>query len=190
MDQDKLFSSVGRSYAEALLQLAQTQSELPGGAEIIGQQIGLLRKIIRDEPLAIPLLVDPAIGLAERHNLLDRLFKGRLADLLLKFLHVLCEKGRMELLNSICGAYQELLDESKGTVEADLTVAHRLDPAALETVRQRISAALKRDLVLHQYVDEKILGGLVLLVGDKLIDGSVRAQLAAMKDRFRAARPI
>jgi F-type H+-transporting ATPase subunit delta len=190
MRPDNQNSPLAKTYAEALLELAVGQTELPGGAEVIGVQLGAIRIIIREEPLVTPLLVDPAIGGDERHNLLDRVFKGRVADLLLNFLHVLADKDRLNLLYQICGAYQIMLDERVGKVEVDMTVAHRLDDAAAEHVRQRIGYALNRDVVLHQYVDEKILGGLILRVGDKLIDGSVQAQLEAMKEKFLAARPV
>src|SRR5438309_133793 len=82
-----------------------------------------------------------------------------------------------------------LLDEKLGTVEVDLTVAQRLTSEQLEQAKQRISQALGRDAVVHQYVDENVLGGVVLRVGDKLIDASVRYQLQAMKEQLLAAAP-
>jgi F-type H+-transporting ATPase subunit delta len=71
----------------------------------------------------------------------------------------------------------------------DVTVAQRLSPDELENVRRRVSQALGKDAVVHQYVDESIIGGLVLRVQDQLIDASVRYQLDAMKQRLlQAAR--
>ena len=77
-----------------------------------------------------------------------------------------------------------------GKIEVDVTVAQRLDPGTLEEVRQRISAALKKDAIVHQYVDESIIGGLVLRIEDKLIDGSVLAQLERMKRKLMQSAPI
>ncbi|HEV8291714.1 MAG TPA: F0F1 ATP synthase subunit delta, partial [Tepidisphaeraceae bacterium] len=91
--------------------------------------------------------------------------------------------------HAITQAYQELLDEQLGKVEVDMTVAHRLEGAALEQVRKRISQALKKDAIVHQYVDDKIIGGMVLRVDDKLIDASVKSQLEAMKRQLLAATP-
>jgi F-type H+-transporting ATPase subunit delta len=189
MQEETFHSPAVLTYAEALLELATSQADFPGGPEIISRELGALRKITLSDPLVMPLLVDPAITHEERHNLLDRVFSGRLSTLLLHFLYILSDKGRLNLLPSIAGGYQELLDKRLGKVEVDVTVAHRLDDAALETVRQRIGAALQRDVVLHQYVDEKILGGMILRVQDKLIDGSVRTQLASLREKILAARP-
>jgi len=85
MEQDNLHSPVAISYAQALLELATEKTDSPGGAEMIGDQLAALRKVVLDEPLAMPLLIDPAIGGDERHKLLDRLLQGRVADLLLSF---------------------------------------------------------------------------------------------------------
>ncbi len=71
----------------------------------------------------------------------------------------------------------------------DVTVAARLSPEQLEVVRQSVSSALKKDAVIHQYVDESIIGGLVLKVQDKMIDASVRSQLEMLKRQLLANRP-
>jgi F-type H+-transporting ATPase subunit delta len=190
MQKDNLHSPVAITYAHALLDLAGQTADMPGGAETIGHELASLRQIMVEEPLVRNLLIDPAISREDRYNLLERVFAGRVSPLLLKFLHVLGDKGRLNMLSSIAGAYQILLDQSLGKVEVDVTVPQRLDAATLEDVRQRIGTALKRQVVIHQYVDEKILGGMLLRVQDKLIDGSVRAQLAAMRERILAARPM
>jgi F-type H+-transporting ATPase subunit delta len=71
----------------------------------------------------------------------------------------------------------------------DVIVAHRLTPEQMEVARQRITQALKRDAVVHQYVDESLIGGVVLKVGDRVIDGSVKGQLEAMRKRLLSSRP-
>jgi F-type H+-transporting ATPase subunit delta len=93
----------------------------------------------------------------------------------------------MGKIEEIARAYDELLDERLGKIEVDVTVAQRLGPDQLEQVRRSVSAALKKDAVVHQYVDESIIGGLVLRVQDRLIDASVRAQLEGMRRRMLGA---
>jgi F-type H+-transporting ATPase subunit delta len=184
MPHDQLHSPLAVKYAQAILQLTKE----PGEAETIGQELNSLRTLLIEYPIGQALLVDPAIGMIERQALLDRVFKGRVSDLLLNFLHVVGEKGRLNLLISIAGAYKELLEKRQCKVEVDVTVVRRLDDQAFESVRQRIGSALKMDVVLHQYVDERILGGMILRVQDKLIDGSVRTQLSAMRERILSAQ--
>jgi F-type H+-transporting ATPase subunit delta len=91
-------------------------------------------------------------------------------------------------LPGFCEAYAALLDEKLGKVEVDVTVASRLSNEELEQVRQLVNRALKKDAVVHQYVDESIIGGIVLKVGDRLIDGSVRTQLEQVRSRLRTRK--
>jgi F-type H+-transporting ATPase subunit delta len=173
------------TYARSLLELAQERNLV----EPIGQELDQIKEILEANPTFREFLKDPAIGTEERTGVLDRVLRTRVNPLLANFLGVLNVHGRLGLLDEIIGAYGDLLDELFGKVEVDVTVAQRLGPDELEQVRQRVGAALKKDAVVHQYVDESIIGGLVLRVGDKLIDASVRSQLEAIRRQFLAARP-
>jgi len=85
-------------------------------------------------------------------------------------------------------AFCDLLDQQLGKIEVDVTVAARLSGEDLEQVRQRISKAMNRDAVVHQYVDESIIGGIIIKVRDQLIDGSVRKQLETLKKKMLASK--
>jgi F-type H+-transporting ATPase subunit delta len=101
---------------------------------------------------------------------------------------VMSDKGRLGILAAVCDEYDKLLDQQLGKIEVDVTVAHKLNQQELEDVRQRISKAMKRDAVVHQYVDESIIGGVIIRVQDQLIDGSVRKQLETMKRKMLAGK--
>ena len=172
------------AYARSLLELANERSQ----ADEIGREMAAIREITEQNPTFASFLADPGIGAAERTDTLNRIFRDRASPLVMNFLGVLNNKGRLRLLGSIAEAYGNLLDEQQGNVEVDVTVAQRLSPDQLEQVRQRVSEALGKNAVVHQYVDENIIGGLVLRVEDRLIDASVKYQLEAMRERLLAAR--
>jgi F-type H+-transporting ATPase subunit delta len=178
-------SGAAVQYARALLELANEQNQ----AEPVGRELHELGEIIAGNKSLAAFLSDPGISEADRSDLINRVFKGRMSPIIVNVMGVLNSKGRLRRLPNIIEAYQELLDEQLGKIEVDVTVAHKLDPAALEEVRKRISTALKKDAVVHQYVDEKIIGGMVLRVDDKLIDASVKSQLEALKRRLFLATP-
>lgn len=178
-------SGAAVQYARAMLDLANDKKQ----AEPIGQEMTEIGKIIAGNKSLASFLSDPGISAADRSELLNKVFKGRVSQLVFNMMGVLNSKGRLGLLHGVTEAYQELLDEQLGKVEVDVTVAHRLDGPALEQVRKRISQALKKDAIVHQYVDEKIIGGIVVRVDDKLIDASVKSQLEAMKRQLLAATP-
>lgn len=177
-------SPVATAYAGSLLELANER----GQAEPIGQELRDLRQILLDNPSFRQLLSDPAISESEREQVIKRVFSGRLNQLVLNVLGVMNDKGRLGILAEVANVYNDLLDEQLGKIEVDVTVAQRLSPEQLEEVRQRVSAALKKDAVVHQYVDDSIIGGMVLRVQDRLIDASVRTQLQAMKQQLLKSR--
>jgi F-type H+-transporting ATPase subunit delta len=173
------------AYARSMLELANER----GQADEIGREMAGIREITDQNPSFAAFLADPGIGATERTATLDRVFRNRVSPLVMNFLGVLNNKGRLRHLGSIAEAYANLLDEQQGKIEVDVTVAQRLTPDQLEQVRQRVGKALGKNAVVHQYVDENIIGGLVLRVEDRLIDASVKYQLEAMRERLLAARP-
>ena len=173
------------SYAKALLELGNERQQ----AVQIGEELRGIREIAEANPTFLAFLRDPGVGKAERTAAVERILAGKLSPMLYNTIRVMIERDRAGVITQMAEQYQELLDEQLGKIEVDVTVAQRLDPQTLEQVRQRISAARGKDAVVHQYVDESIIGGLVLRVEDKLIDASVRSQLDAMKRQLMAAAP-
>jgi F-type H+-transporting ATPase subunit delta len=185
MHTDNHQSPLAVAYARALLELANESQKAPA----IGEELRDVRQIVDSMPDLRQLLADPAISRGERGKLLSDAFAGQVSPLLMNFIHVLSDKGRLAELSAIAGAYDDLLDDLFGKVEVDVTVAQRLSDEQLEGVRQRVGAALKKDAVIHQYVDESIIGGIILRVQDQLIDGSVRTQLKQIKEKILSGRP-
>jgi F-type H+-transporting ATPase subunit delta len=173
------------TYARSLLELAQGRQL----AEPIGQELASIAEILLENPNFLAFLRDPAIGTEERIRVVDKVLKPQVNPLLANFLGVLGHHNRLGILDQIAQAYSDLLDEMLGKVEVDVTVSQKLSPAELDQVRQKVSTALKKDAVVHQYVDDSIIGGMILRVGDQLIDASVRTQLETMKRQFLASRP-
>lgn len=177
------YSQLALTYAQSLLELAGDQ------AEEIGQELTQLGEVLEQTPSFGLYLADPAIGQVERGEMLTKLFDGRASKLLLNLLRVMNNHGRLNKLADVIGAYDQLLDEKLGKVEVDLTVAQPLTNEQVALAQKKISQALKRDAVVHTYVDESIIGGMVVRVQDQLIDASVRTQLQTIKRQMLAKMP-
>jgi F-type H+-transporting ATPase subunit delta len=174
---------VAARYARALLELANKD----GQAEPVREELKGLAEVLNTSAPFAAAIADPGVSEATRHDLLTKAFAGRVSPLMLNFLGLVNSKGRLGLLREIIEAYDDLLEEQLGNVEVDVTVAQRLSGDQLETVRQRVSTAIGRNAVVHQYVDESIIGGLVLRVQDKLIDASVKHQLETIRRQMLQA---
>ena len=178
-------SPAALAYAQSLLELAGERKQ----EEPVGQELDALRQIVDENPSFREVLTNPSVSIDERARLLGSVFRNNVSELVFNTLGVLNQKNRLGLIGQIAQGYSDLLDEKLGKVEVDLTVAQKLSPEQLEQARQRIGQALGREAVVYQYVDENVLGGVVMRVGDKLIDASVRYQLQAMKEQLLAAAP-
>jgi F-type H+-transporting ATPase subunit delta len=172
------------SYATSLLELAEEQNQFAP----IGQELNQIGEILDQNPTFGLFLADPAISQAERAKVLGEIFGGKISPLLWNFIGVLNLKNRLALLAKIIPAYDDLLDEKYGKIEVDVTTAHQLSADEAEHVRQRVSAVLKKDAVIHQYVDESLIGGMLLRVQDQLIDASVKSQLETIRQRMTNVR--
>jgi len=173
-------STTALAFAEALVQSADDRGEL----EPVANDAGALREALADHPELLPFFRDPSISEEERQGVVDKALAD--ADPLLKrFLGVLNNRGRLGMLPQILDAVEYLLDQRLGKVEVDVTTAQALGDDELAHVREKVGKALGREAVVHPYVDESIIGGLVVRVGDQIIDASVMRQLEAMRERLR-----
>ncbi len=176
-------SPLSVTYARSLLELANDRKI----AEDIGRELEGLGQILEAEPVFKEYLADPGISSAERAASVEKIFRGRVSELVLNFLGVMNSHGRLRLLEQVVSAYADLLAEQLGNVEVDVTTAQRLSADELEQVRHRVSQAIGKNAIVHQYVNEKIIGGLIIRVGDKVIDASVQEQLRSIRQQLHAA---
>ncbi len=168
------------AYAKSLLEVAIEQNV----AEQVGAELAELRQIVLDHEDVRRFFESPGISETQRAAVLDKALGEQGAPLVRNFLHVLNRRAMLSRLADIAQAYKSLLDAHLGKIDVDLTVAVRLSDEELEKVRQRIGAALGKDPVISQQVDDGIIGGMILRVEDRVIDASVRQQLQTIKKRL------
>ncbi|MFB0986076.1 MAG: ATP synthase F1 subunit delta [Phycisphaerales bacterium] len=178
--------AVARVYAQSLLELA----EAAGGDEKIVEtsaELIAIMEIIRSDEATAEFLRSPIVEQEKRAIAIRRIFEGRISDLILRFILVLNGKGRLGEFGAMAAAYDELVNTRLGRVEVDVyTVEGRLEADQLAVLGEKVKSRFGQDPVFHQYADSSLIGGLVLRVGDQLIDGSVRGQLRRMREELLA----
>ena len=179
--------AVARVYAQSLLELADAAG---GDVKIVetGGELSVIAEMIRDDAEVAEFLRSPIVDSDKRAESLRRIFEGRVSDLVLRFMLVLNGKGRLGEFGAMTSAYDQLVNERMGRVEVDvMTVDGSLGADQLALLAEKVKAKLGQEPVFHQYADESLIGGLVLRVGDQLIDGSVRGQLRRMREELLAS---
>ena len=179
---NRTIDAVARVYAQSLFELGEAAG---GDAKLveIGDELQGIVEIVRGDSTFAEFLRSPIVEREKRAETLRRVFDGQVTDVVLRFLLVLNDKGRLGSLDDIADGYGELLNERFGRIEVDVyTVDGALDPSQIEQLAGKVKARLGKDPVFHQYADPSMIGGLVLRIGDQLIDGSVRGQLRDLRE--------
>ena len=173
--------SVARRYARALFGIG-----VDGGTfEALGQEIGELATLWTSSAELRQALENPVFRPSEKRAVLEQILPRvaptpevrRLALLLL-------ERRRILLLPAIARAYRDLADAHTGQVRAKVTSAEPLGPAALERVRRSLEQRTGKKVIVEAAVDAALIGGVVAQVGDLVLDGSVRTQLADLRQKL------
>lgn len=171
-------------YAGALLELA---FEKGVHAEVLAE-LRALGEILRQVPRFVTFLNTPNIGREVKKDLVDRVLGGQFSDATQNFLRVVIDKRRQAHLGAMIVAFEDGYHARMGEVVVLVTSA----AALVDAQRKRLAAALKRrldkEIILDERVDPRLLGGMVLRVGDSRIDGSLRSRLESIGARLTAAR--
>ena len=174
--------TIARNYAEALLALARRAGDLPGWGAMISDVSDALQ---RDETLRL-FLESPRITAEQKNEVLARAFQDRMPTLFVRFLQAVVSHNRQRLIPEIAIQYHDIVDEIENRVHAHVTVAREPDPATQSTIAAGISRAFGKTVVPHFLVRPDILGGVVVRVGDVVMDGSVRNRLRTLRQRMLA----
>ncbi len=172
-------SKIASRYAGAALDLAVAQ----GGdaADALAADLEAINSVIRGVPDFSIVLSHPSIGVAEKKRLLLGLFQGRAQELTIRLLSLLADKRRLDLLGSIEQEYLALLRARKNILTAYLTSAQPLSDATVADIKAKLTGKFGKQLELAVEVDQSLIGGLTLRVGDEVIDGSLKGRLAVLE---------
>lgn len=177
--------ALARTYARSLFELAQER----GGQAAIESTLAELEDILelaRSDAKFSEFLSSRILPAKSRAESLRKIFAGRASDIVLNFLLVLNEKGRLGHFIPIVGAFDELVQETFGRVEVDVYTASPISPQELSMIQDRLRQALGKEPIVHPYTDGSMIGGLKLQIGDQLIDASVATSLRKLRDRLSA----
>ena len=174
-------STVARPYAEAAFRLADGAGALGKWSEMLGALA-----LVADDARVRAAVAEPGKSDAQAAGVFIGILSGRLSGEAENFLRVLAENGRLELLPEIRAQFETLKDEREGVLEAEVHSAFELSEAQVADLVQRLEKKTGRKVRARVSVDQSLIGGVKIVIGDKVIDGSVRAQLAALESALKA----
>jgi len=171
---------IARNYADALLTLATKEN----ARDAYGAYLDALADTLERDETFKRFLEAPQVSSGRKNDVLGKALEGKAPRLFVRFLQKMVTNGRQMLLREISAEYQNLRDAEEGRLHARVTVSRELSEQDRAVLASQLSKAMGKTVVPHVSVNPAILGGVIVRVGDTVMDGSVRRRLGALKARM------
>ena len=169
-------------YANAVFELALDEKAV----DAVSGDLASLRRAMETSPDLARLVRSPVFGAEDQAKALKAVLEKMGAHALtIKFVLLLAHKRRLFVLTQIIKQYEHLVARSRGETEAEVTAARALSDAEINELRAALKAKLGKEPRLHAKVDPTLLGGLIVKVGSRMIDSSIRTKLMGIRAAMR-----
>lgn len=172
-------TTIARNYAEALLAAAQAQGA--GEMERFGELLdGIAGAVAADERIALAL-ESPRVAKGTKVSMLAAALEHLAPTTFVRFLQAVVRRGRQGLFSQMAVEYQGLIDLKLNRVHAGVTLSRESDATLQQDIVARLTEALGKEVRARFRADPRLLGGVVVRVGDRIYDGSVKRRLNTLR---------
>lgn len=149
--------------------------------DTIWEEVSMTRQILSENPTFVKTICHPEITKQDQIKLLDDAFKGKVSDEVMGFFHVLADKKRLKELDAVLEYFDRSAKEYKKIGVVYVTVPMELTKAQQDKIRERIlEVSSYETLEMHVETDASLLGGMVIRIGDEILDNSIRSKMEHM----------
>ncbi len=174
----------GQRYARALFELAVERNTIDQWASDLSQ----MAQVMQDEEFSL-FLKHAQVPLEQKISALATVLPD--VDPLVRNLgSLLITRGSVDSVGDVSEGYNRLVDEQLGRQRIEVTTAVELDAAEAERIQQFVVNLIRREVVMSSRVDESILGGMIIQIGDRLLDGSARSRLEELRKQIRTEAAV
>lgn len=175
-------ATIARPYAEALFRSVSDKGADLGSTAAWVEELA----VIAANTQLLQLAANPGVTAAQVLDVIKGVVRTPLSDTALNFLRVIIENGRLQALPEVAAQFRGLVNRQSGSAEAIVYSAFPMDDVALSGIRQALEGRFGRKLNLSVKQDESLIGGVRVVVGDEVLDTSVKARLEQMKAALTA----
>ncbi len=168
---------MSKVYGDALFSIAIEENKL----DTIWEEIRTIREVVQDNPDFLAVICHPEMEQEKKLSVLDDIFKGKMSDDTMGFLNVLIRKGRFGEILSILDYFDEQAKAYKKIGVVKVSTPMALDDAQREQVETKLLEVTEYESLEVEYeIDESLLGGIVIRIGDRVLDNSIRSKMELM----------
>ena len=177
-------SQVARRYATALFRTAKRVDQ----TDRILDDLKAIADLLRGDPNLKNFLEAPQILDQYKRELFTTAFKDIISEALFSFLVLVLDKHRIEYLLAMAKDYERLVKEDQGILQARVTTTRALYPVFKNRLKEELEKTTGKRIEMILKIDPQIIGGIIVILGNKIIDGSIRHQLDELKEEMLAIR--
>lgn len=172
--------TIARRYALALAETASTE----GKVDAVDADVEAIRGLMSSSRDLMLFFSSPVISRDKKADVIRALFKDKVEPVTLRFLGMMVEKSREDLIPMVLDAFHALRNEMLGIVDVEARVAFPLSDTDQQALKASFGSLTGKSVRLTTRVDTDLMGGIVVQVGDTVYDGSVKNQLATLQERL------
>ena len=173
---------LARKYARAIFELACEENALSA----YGNDLAKVQQTYVDCPELKAYLCNPNIQPEDKKSLLKDVFGDDVREMVLNFLLLLIDKRRMMVFDAIAAIFTQLSNDKRGIAVADVTTVEPLSETQKAELMEKLGRVTGKEVSLREHRDPSLIGGVVVRIGDRRIDGSIKGRLAAMTAELMA----
>lgn len=166
-------NEIARVYASSLVEFGQEKRILPD----LEEEMKFLADLVSEDRDLRLFLVTPGIPKENKRAFVEKVFSGKLSTYMINFLKVLIDNDRQTLIPDIYQAMIDAIDVLSNRQRVQITSAFPMDEATKQMLTARLKEVVKKDVIIQEKVNPEILGGIIIKIGDTVIDGSISKDL-------------
>lgn len=172
---------ISKTYGEALFEIAMEENKM----DVLFEEVQATAQILKENPELHRLLMHPKISKEEKISVMESIFKGRVSDELTGFLNLIIQKERYGDLNAVLQYFMDKVKEEKGIGVAYVTTAMELkESQKKQIVEKLLTTTGYKEMEMHFAVDESVIGGMVIRIGDRVVDSTIKSKLELLKKQL------
>ena len=174
-------NEIARQYSKALYEIGEKKDNL---FELYDELKKLHQTLNENEELSKALLHQRVL-VEEKQKVFKRVFEGKLSDDIYKFMLLLIEKRRIYFLENIVQEFRRLVYKHENIITVEVTTAVEMQEETREKLKAKLKEHVDKKIEMEEYCDPDIIGGMIIKVGDYLIDGSIKSKLESLEEKIK-----
>ena len=169
-----------RRYATALFHAARNA----GVVDSVESDLGLLSYALETSPSFLEAVRSPLLPAGRKHAIVDEIFAGKVNDITLSYLHLLVDKRREDAMPDTQEEYVLLANQARGIITAQVTTAVGMTEQQEALITAKLAEMTGKSVHLEKVLDPEVIGGVLVRIGDTVIDGSIRGKLETLREKL------